>query len=288
MSPIEQLLPHALNSGIDVLLLGPPASGKTSLAKEICPDAPIIHGEEIQEGNRMLLRSLGQSEAVVIVENITPAQFGFLQPIIRSRSVLGTPLKSRFLLTAREPFGFDEGITLALNTPPVEAWVAHSGAHPALTALVGTQPELYERFGLRRLDTLSRLLRSRPSEQILSEAIAAVIGDEPGVIEVLEREILGTPKATGAYHSPQESGTVFHTTKEQSDRYAEGLIKQLIDSGSKEVCQELMNYLKTLPARESIALLAQLLHATRAQEALRELLQAPAICEQIDTLIAAD
>jgi hypothetical protein len=282
MSAIEMLLEHALQSRIDVLLFGPAASGKSALAREIVPKAPLLHGEELCEANRVLLRSLGQSEAVIVVENITASQYRFLQPILTSRSILGAKLKCTFLLTTREPFSFEEGIALGLNVPPIEAWISHSGAHPALTALIETYPALYEKLGLRRLDTLSRMLNSRPSEQILKEAIAAIIGEENEAVEALSNAILQKPAPLEPAPSAPDS-SVFHTTKEQADRHAEALIEKLQAGGGNT--NALLAHLRALRPEAAVGLLAQILHASRAQEALEGILKDPAIRSQIDTLL---
>ena len=280
----RELLEGFLKAGVDCVISGETQSGKTSLARAVAPEAPIIHNFELAGDYLGAVRSRLISSKRVIVENATQEGAKFLEPLLATRTILGGAFDATFIVTTRQNLILDGCASIKLSA--IEAgdwlkWAKASRIHPALIALVEESSAFLKRHELKTIEALSKLLCARPSAKTLESAIGAMLGEDKEAIAFLSENV----------SAPIDSlDGVYTSTDENVKAYESALIEKIKTDPSKEDVSRFAQYIYASAQnrpKEAISLLTELLSSRKAADALDQILSDKRVQKIIDAFADA-
>ncbi|MDR2639222.1 MAG: hypothetical protein LBC09_05240, partial [Helicobacteraceae bacterium] len=183
-----ETLSALLKAGVDCAITGEAQSGKTTLARALAPEAPIIHGFELAGEYLGAIGSRLFDARVAIVENAAQESVKLLEPLLATRTILGKAFDCRFIVTARQELALKGCAAIKLSAIDAKEWLKwaeQTRAHPALIALVQSDPTFLSRRDLRTIEALSKVLSARPSAKTLDKTLGAMLGDDKDAIAAL-------------------------------------------------------------------------------------------------------
>lgn len=281
------LAENVLKAGLDLVLWGPQECGKTTLCRQLAPEAPLLHATELGHENMALFRSLVGNTPVLIVENADAKTVQFLKPFLDTRTALGMRFECRFLMTAREDFALEGASHIRLA--PIEAqgwllWAQKNRIHPALRLLVENDERILARHGGRKLEALSKLLSARPSNKSLRASIESVLGNDEAallaLLSAMSEPVFQSGSSEEALVEKARTGT-----QENVRRFESELLEGIKNGPTKETELRFIHYLKEAPAKEVVMMLSSLIDSPKAQSALAHALSDAAVKSAIDSLL---
>ncbi|MGE4295765.1 MAG: hypothetical protein AB7E49_08705 [Campylobacterales bacterium] len=275
----------ALKAGLDLAVFGPEGCGKTTLCRQLSPQAPILHAQELSNENLSLLHARIANAPAVIIENADGKTAQFLKPFLATRTLLGARFECQFLITSVEALPLEA--TAKIRLAPIETtawllWARQNRIHPALRALVENDERTLLRHPPRRLEALSRLLSARPSGRSLRAAIVSVLGDDETALVALLSAMNEPFDNDDSKDEERLIEKALSGTQETVQRFENDLIETLKAGPSRELEIRFVNYLRQTSANEAIALLSQLIENPKNQKSLEYILADAGVRSLID------
>ena len=275
LAVIEDLL----KAGVDIVLYGDQDSGKTTVAKAALKNAVILNAHEIGSDHLIILKTLSKNN--IIVENAEQNTIDFLAPILSTRTILGEPFHSRFIITARKKIVLNGCAEIKLETITANEWLEWAGSndiHHALIELFAFDHDLLFRYSLNTIRALSNFLNSRPRAKNLKLSITAFLGENSEKLVNFLCEKMDERKHTNS--------TIFKgATDEVTKAYEDNLIASITAKPTKELQIAFMQYINSINPQNALILLQQLITSPKAQNLLNEALKLPAVKRSIDALL---
>lgn len=176
------LLTDALIAGLDIAIIGAEKSGKTTLAKSLAPNAPLINRYELTSEHLHTIKALLIDTKLVICENLDQRALAFIKPIIETKSVLGATIPTQFIITTVDEVPLKTVVQFGLNAPSKSSWIEwakSASIHKSVISIVESDDEFFDKYGVEKLSIISQILYSKAQNK---EELVALIG-APIVIE---------------------------------------------------------------------------------------------------------
>jgi hypothetical protein len=199
INQIEQMLDLAKKSNLHSLVYGSEGIGKTSFCKQKYPNALVILANELNDNNLLFLKSAFDVNDVIILENITLESLNFLLPILNNRTIMGTKLKTFFILTARENIEIPNSLPIPFVGTSSLAWTEWAMENSISSVIIEAfkHKDLLETHRPRDLEALSSLLNNKIPNDLLDPILQSFLKNDIQTIDFIKNSLLqGQPAPT--------------------------------------------------------------------------------------------
>lgn len=178
----------AINAGLNAIIVGEENSGKLTVAKAVAENAPIFNSFELTSDNLESIRSICVENKIVILKSLNQRAVAFMKPILKSKSILGSHLKTQFIITSNENIDFANSVTFHTPTHSKDGWInwaKFTSVDNRVIDLVETNEEVFEKFGTEKLSLIAQIVRSHELNllDLMDKDLTKIFGKKERVVE---------------------------------------------------------------------------------------------------------